>query len=136
MISRSRREATARSRSSSTGPSVAMSRDGTRGRGRRRSGSSATRPSAAHQAENARSPRTKPATDDGARPASWSETTNARASATLTAPSAGSAPRLVRKAANRAPIMRVPVERLGRQASRATRHEEVGQAIGEGERRT
>jgi len=37
MIGRSRREATARSRSSSTGPSVPMSRDGTCGRGRRRS---------------------------------------------------------------------------------------------------
>ncbi len=30
----------------------------------------------------------------------------------------------------------IPVERLGRQASRPTRDEEVGQAIGEGERRT
>ncbi len=30
---------------------------------------------------------------------------------------------------------RVPVERLGRQAPRSARHEEVGQAIGEGERR-
>ena len=30
----------------------------------------------------------------------------------------------------------IPVERLGRQASRSTRDEEVGQAIGEGERRT
>ncbi len=30
----------------------------------------------------------------------------------------------------------VPVERLGRQASRSTRDEEVGQAIGEGERQT
>jgi NAD(P)-dependent dehydrogenase (short-subunit alcohol dehydrogenase family) len=30
----------------------------------------------------------------------------------------------------------VPVERLGRQSSRSTRHEIVGQAVGEGERRT
>jgi hypothetical protein len=121
---------------SSTGPSVPMSRDGACGGRRRRSGSSATRPSAAHHAEKARRPRTKPATDEGESPASWRQTTKARPSAALTAMSAGSASRLVRKAANRSPIMRYQSSVLGDRPRALPETREVGQAVGEGERRT